>query len=169
MKTSFPQRWARRHPGSGLSGNDRNSALRRLAPPRLLAVLLLWAGWLYAGGTEPREPPEAWLSPSALAASPDGKRLSIACATAGSVLQLDLETSAITQRFKLPGNPSGLITSADGRRLYVTGGAASGWICELDAASGNIMATFAAGHYPLSPTLAPTARHFTSAIASTIA
>src|ERR1700694_685436 len=59
-----------------------------------------------------------YLSPTALAASPDGGRLYIACATASQVGVYDVARRELVRRIELPAPPSGLVLSADGQRLY---------------------------------------------------
>ena len=60
------------------------------------------------------------LSPAALACTPNGKTLFIACATANRVLEFDLLRRLVPGSFELPGSPSGLTLAADGKRLCVT-------------------------------------------------
>lgn len=96
--------------------------------------------------------PEA-LSPVALAASPDGQVLYVACPSAGQVLILDARERQIRRRFTLPGEPSGLALTPDGRRLFVTCAGPASQVCMLDPASGKVLRTLTAGHTSLSPVL----------------
>jgi DNA-binding beta-propeller fold protein YncE/mono/diheme cytochrome c family protein len=95
------------------------------------------------------------LSPTALAASPDGQYLYVACATARQVLVFNTGQRQAAKRFALPGAPSGLALSPDGTRLFVTCAAPTSQVCILDAASGKVLRTLAAGHTALSPGLSP--------------
>ena len=95
------------------------------------------------------------LSPSALAVSPDGQNLYVACATAKQVLVFNTGQRQITRRLALPGEPSGLVLSPDGTRLFVTCAGPASQVCVMDAASGKVLNTLAAGHTALSPVLSP--------------
>jgi DNA-binding beta-propeller fold protein YncE/mono/diheme cytochrome c family protein len=95
------------------------------------------------------------LSPSALAVSPDGQNLYVACATAKQVLVFNTGQRQITRRLALPGEPSGLVLSFDGSRLFVTCAGPASQVCIMDTASGKVVKTLAAGHTALSPVLSP--------------
>lgn len=110
--------------------------------PFLIALLL--AGAVFARAAE-RD-----LSPSALVAGADGKRLYVACETGGSVLAFDTEAEKVVGRYAVD-QVGELALSPDGRRLYATAGAFGGRIVELDAASGKVLRTFPAGHTPVAP------------------
>jgi DNA-binding beta-propeller fold protein YncE len=97
--------------------------------------------------------PAGDLSPTALAISPNGQNLYIACAAAKQVLVFDPIHRQITRRLPLPGEPSGLVLSPDGRRLFVTCAGPASRICILDTASGKIPTPLPAGHTALSPVL----------------
>ena len=99
--------------------------------------------------------PAAELCPSALAASPDGQRLYVGCAAGRQVLVLNIAQRRICQRFALPGEPSGLVPSRDGRWLFVTCAGPASKICVMDTASGKLLNTLPAGHTALSPILGP--------------
>jgi DNA-binding beta-propeller fold protein YncE/mono/diheme cytochrome c family protein len=98
------------------------------------------------------------LSPAALASSPDGQSLYVACATAKQVLVFDTAQRRITRRLGMPGEPSGLALSPDGTRLIVTCAGAASQVCVVDTASGRVLKTLAAGHTALSPVLSPDAK-----------
>ena len=95
------------------------------------------------------------LAPVALAASPDGTRLYIACAAANQVAVFDLATRAVTKRTAVPHLPSGLALSSDGARLYVTCAAPQSSVRVLDADSSKTLATLPAGHTAMAPVLSP--------------
>ncbi len=98
-------------------------------------------------------PGAGYLSPVALASSPDGKRLYIACATANQLAVYDIATREIVRRIDLPGPQSGLALSPDGQRLYVTCAAQKSKVCLVATASGKVLATFSAGHTAMAPVL----------------
>jgi YVTN family beta-propeller protein len=99
--------------------------------------------------------PAAPLSPAALAATPDGTRLFIACATANQVAVFDFASGAVTKRISVPRSPSGLALSSDGARLYVTCAAPQSSVRVLDSGSGKTLATIPAGHTAMAPVLSP--------------
>lgn len=99
--------------------------------------------------------PAGWLSPTLLAASPDGGTLYVACATGERVLALDLGTRSVTNSISLPGRPTGMALAPDGRKLFVTCGAAVSQVCVVDVARGRIMSRLSAGHTACAPVLSP--------------
>jgi YVTN family beta-propeller protein len=95
------------------------------------------------------------LSPAALAATPDGRRLFIAGATANEVAVFDLASGVVTRQISVPHTPSGLAVSPDGARLYVTCAAPQSSVRVLDTGSGKVLATLPAGHHATAPVLSP--------------
>jgi YVTN family beta-propeller protein len=100
-------------------------------------------------------PPAGALSPAALAATPDGRTLYVACATARQVLVLDVAQRRILQRWAVPGAPSGLELSRDAARVFVTCSAPASEVCILDTATGKLLQTIGVGHTALGPVLSP--------------
>ena len=98
-------------------------------------------------------PPPAYLSPTALAATPEGKWLFVACATARQIVVFDVASGTLAKPIPLPDAPSGLVLSQDGARLYVTCAAPQSHVSVLDAASGKVLATVPAGHTAMAPVL----------------
>lgn len=96
-----------------------------------------------------------YFSPFAIAASPDGRILYVAGQTARQIAIFDAARGELVGRIHLPDPPGGLCLSPDGARLYVTGASPSGKVFVIDARSGAILETFAAGHTPVSPVFAP--------------
>ena len=107
------------------------------------------------------------LAPTALAISSNSQNLYIACAAAKQVLVFNPVHRQITRRLPLPGEPSGLVLSPDGARLFVTCAGHASQVCILDTASGRVLTTLPAGHTALSPVLSATARRSSFATAST--
>jgi DNA-binding beta-propeller fold protein YncE len=95
------------------------------------------------------------LSPVALVASPDGRTLFVACATANRVLEFDVARGQVTRTVAVPLPPTGLALSADGARLFVTCAAPESQVCVVDVAQGKVAATLAAGHSAAAPVLSP--------------
>lgn len=96
-----------------------------------------------------------WLSPTALAASADGKTLFIACATANQVAVFDIAAGKVSKTIEMPASPSGLALSTDGKQLYVTCAAPSSTVCLVDISANKIAATFPAGHTAMAPVPSP--------------
>lgn len=98
------------------------------------------------------------LSPTALAVSPDGHALYVACATAGRILVMDTATRRVTRSIAVPDSPQGLALSRDGGTLYVTCAAPESTVCVVDAARGRVEAKIPAGYHALAPVLSPDGR-----------
>jgi DNA-binding beta-propeller fold protein YncE len=94
-----------------------------------------------------------YLSPSSLAASPDGKRLYIACATANQVAVYDVAQREIVRRIDVPPTPSGLTLSSDGESLFVTCAAPKSKVCIIATASGKLVSVLSSGHTAMAPVL----------------
>jgi YVTN family beta-propeller protein len=97
----------------------------------------------------------AWLSPTALAASPNGEKLFIACADANRVLVFDVSARRVVDAITVPPSPTGLAISRDGRRLFVTCGGPESQVCLVDTARARVIKRLAAGHTAMSPVLSP--------------
>ncbi len=98
---------------------------------------------------------ETYISPAALAVSPDGKMLFIACSTAGQVAEFDAAYERVVRRLKVPAAPSGLALTKDGSRLYVTCASPESTICIVDTDRWRILRKLAAGHTAVAPVLSP--------------
>jgi mono/diheme cytochrome c family protein len=92
------------------------------------------------------------LSPASLAAGPGGKRLYVACEGDGAVLVFDTDAEKVVARHAVPGVRE-VALSADGKRLFAAAGEVGGALHELDAAGGQTVRSFAAGHTPSAPLL----------------
>jgi DNA-binding beta-propeller fold protein YncE/mono/diheme cytochrome c family protein len=120
--------------------------------PALLFLIQLAAGAGEIATTDPAQ--AAWLSPSALAASADGRTLFIACSTANSVAVFDRESRKTEDFIRLPGSPSGLCLTADGGQLVVTCAAPVSQVCIVDLKTRRVVASIPTGHTALGPVLA---------------
>ena len=98
---------------------------------------------------------EPWLAPADVVATPDGRSLLIACTVANQIAVFDIESRGINRSIPVPAAPSGLVLSADGRRLYVTCAAPASRVVVLDWPEAKVVATIPAGHTAVSPVLAP--------------
>ena len=114
----------------------------------ILAVL-----WLTGAGATVPAADSAYLSPETLVADVQGKRLYVAEHTASQIAVIDLAGRNVCQVIALPERPNGLALSADGTRLYVTAGAASGSVQIIDTAKGAVTGAIAAGYSPGAPVL----------------
>lgn len=116
---------------------------------RLCAILWLALASAFAA------PAPAYLSPTALVPSPDGKTLYVACFTANQVAFYDIAAQKITRAVSMPASPSGLALTADGAKLFVTCSAPESTICLVDTRSAKLLDSFPAGHTAMSPVLSP--------------
>ncbi|MBI4875149.1 MAG: cell surface protein [Acidobacteria bacterium] len=112
----------------------------------ILAVLLL-------AGPGRAEPDSGYRSPATLVADVQGQRLYVAEYTARRIAVVGLAGLNVLQEIALPERPNGLVLSADGTRLYVTAGAASGSVQIIDTAKGAVTGAIAAGYTPMAPVL----------------
>ena len=134
-----------------------------LADPRCALLLLLFALLSFLPACSQSETPESMtnsvaaptgdLSPTALALSPNGEDLYVACATARQVLVFNTAERRITKRLAMPAEPSGLVLSADGTRLFVTCAGPISQVSVEEITLGKTSQTFNAGHTALSPIL----------------
>jgi YVTN family beta-propeller protein len=128
--------------------------MKQLVVQRILTLLLAGlAGFLMSVAQPAAAGQAAWLSPIALAPSADGKLIYIACATANQVAVFDTANNKVARQIPLPGPPSGLALSADGARLYVTCAAPASQVCVVEAATGKMLDTIAAGYWTKAPVL----------------
>jgi YVTN family beta-propeller protein len=107
------------------------------------------------GGTGPTW--QTYVSPSALVASKDGRRLFIACATANAVATFDTASAKVTHCLKVDRCPLGLALSRDGSRLYVACAGPASTVCVVDVAAAppRIVKRIPAGHTAMAPLLSP--------------
>ncbi len=113
-----------------------------------VGAALLAASFLIVSNTQAQE---GYLSPSALAASNDGKTLYIAGATAGKVLVFDTASRKVTGSVAVPAAPSGLALSPDGAQLFVTCASPNSQVCIIDTAAGKVTTMLPAGHTTMAP------------------
>ena len=101
-----------------------NLCLRGWVAPTFFATAFGW--WTINAGESinpVRYPParqDAFLAPSAITSSADGRKVYVACEATGEVLVFDSTAKEIRARIVVAPLPSGLALSAGGGRLYVT-------------------------------------------------
>jgi YVTN family beta-propeller protein len=127
----------------------KHTLLIRVLIGTVLAVLYCSGSGLSAAGKLGND----WQSPIALAVSPDGQRLYVAAATGEALLILDTGTGKILRSIDLPDPPTGVCPSPNGQRLFVTTAAPESKICILDATTGKLLKTLAAGHSATAPAI----------------
>ncbi len=96
---------------------------------------------------------QTYLSPCDIDLAPDGQALYITAQTGQQVLTFDMATRRISESIALPAEPTGLVQSADGRTLYITGGGHEGRVWKVE--NGKIAGEMLTGHTPMSPLLSP--------------
>ena len=129
------------------------------AIPVALAAMLLLTN-LQAAGLPPRPAGDkpACLSPSALVATPDGRQLFIACATAKRVLVFDTASLQVRGSIPVLESPLGLALSPDGRQLFVTCAAPRSTVCVIDVLARKVLKKIPAGHTAMAPVCGPDGR-----------
>lgn len=115
---------------------------------------LLFCAWLLSGAVGHSAQP-AWLSPNALAASPDRATLYVTCATGNRVLFFNVASGKVSRSARLPPSPTGLCVSADGKQLFVTCASPASRICIVDTLQGRVERELKAGHTAMAPVLSP--------------
>jgi YVTN family beta-propeller protein len=107
------------------------------------------------GGTGPSG--QKYLSPSALVAARDGRRLFIACATANEVATFDTASAKVIHSLQVDPCPLGLALSKDSSRLYVACAGLASTVCVVDVAANQprIVKRIPAGHTAMAPLLSP--------------
>lgn len=111
-------------------------------------VVTAWAGAATAAGP-------TFLSPVALVKGAAG--IYVAESSAAQVAVFDVEKGAVATTLAMPGNPSGLALSADGKLLLVTIGEPKGLLAVVDTASGKTR-RIAVGHTPTAVAISPDGR-----------
>jgi YVTN family beta-propeller protein len=94
-------------------------------------------------------------SPTAIAADPTGGTLYVVESTHRSIAVVDVSGKKVAGRFDVPGDPTGVAVSADGKVVHVTIGGPDGRLLDIDAKSGAILSEVSLGHTPMSPVLSP--------------
>ena len=98
---------------------------------------------------------ERYLSPDFLQFGAGGN-LFVTCRTGDELLIL--KSDKVQKRVALPGHPSGVAVSHDGKIAYVSIAAPDGKICKIDVESGKILQTVPAHHMPRAIILSPDGR-----------
>lgn len=111
-------------------------------------------------GPAPDTPAEkdAFLAPSAVAATADGGTIFVACEATAEVLIFDTASKKVAARIAVAPSPSGLMLSADGARLYVTCAGPASAVCIVDTAKREVTDRLPAGYQAQSPVLSPDGR-----------
>lgn len=128
----------------------------RCAGLGLLAFALL--PLLHANAGTPADRPPGYLGPSALAVSGDESTLYVACADAQQVAWVRLPEGRVVRRIDVPGEPTGLALTPDGKRLLVSCAAPESRLLVLCAETGEQIAAVPAGHTAMSPVVDPDGR-----------
>jgi DNA-binding beta-propeller fold protein YncE len=133
-----------------LENSTAQTAVEKIIPPHFLPQLLA------LNGDIPTEQYPKYLSPTALAASSDGKYLYIAEKQMKQVAQFDCASKSVVKTFAVPNEPTGVAIAKDGETIYVTCASdrwPSGIVCVISTATGTVEKRIAAGHYARSPVL----------------
>ena len=102
-------------------------------------------------------PPDTdpWISPCALAVSPDGAVLFVANGTAAQVLLVDTANGKTLRTLSVPSVPSGLALSPDGNHLLVTCAGSESSLEVLEWRSGAVIRSVGLGSGATSPVISP--------------
>ncbi len=122
-----------------------------IAPPGMIFELLALNKDL------PTNARPKYLSPCAMAASPDGNRLYVAEQTAKQIAVVDIANRSIVATIKLPNEPTGIAVAPNGM-LYVTCSSdlwPNGMVCEVHPVRARVLRRLPAGHGARSPVVSP--------------
>lgn len=122
----------------------------QIVPPDLVFELLA-----FNGDIETVQKPK-YLSPNAMAVSPDKKIIYICEQTAKQIDLFSVQSNKVTESFKLPNEPTGIAVSSDGSKLFVTCASErwpNGVVCVVNSSSGDIEKRIPVGHLARSPKL----------------
>jgi len=97
---------------------------------------------------------DRYVSPLAIVANTKGDTVYAAGYTAGKVMILDVATGK-TKPVPVPGRPTGLALSKNGKELFVSIAGPAGGIHVLKAKGGKVSRSYPTGHTPMSPVLSP--------------
>jgi YVTN family beta-propeller protein len=136
------------------------AAIWRIGGRSLLLVLLTLpiAEHRAAAEEQQQQASGQYLGPCALAVSPHEQTLYVACADSQQVAWVALPAGRVARRVDVPGQPTGLVPTADGTRLIVTCAAPESVVAVLDATTGEITRSIPVGHTATSPVLHPDGR-----------
>ncbi|MGQ1785799.1 hypothetical protein [Saccharicrinis sp. GN24d3] len=93
------------------------------------------------------------MSPNSMVITKSGGKLFVADETANNITIIDREKPGTIEQINLEASPSGLVLSADERKLYVTLSGADGKLIELNLNSHEIIRSLNVGHTPMAPVL----------------
>jgi len=112
----------------------------------MCCVAFLLVGCLVAIGESAEANPGVYLGPETIVAHKDGTTLFVAERDANQIAVVQAPAGKVLQRIALPGEPTSMALSADGKTLYVTAAAPKSTVCAVDTASAKISFTLPAGH-----------------------
>jgi YVTN family beta-propeller protein len=87
-----------------------------------------------------------WLGPTAVAASPDGKRLFVALADAKEVAAVDVSAGRVMATVPMPAEPTAVLMDKASGKLYVSCAAPKSLLCVVDPAAMKVERSIAVGH-----------------------
>lgn len=94
-----------------------------------------------------------YLGPTVVVASSDGARLYVANSDAHQVAVVDLAGGKVVGTLAVPAEPTGLVLTKDGSKLYVTCASPKSVVCVVDARAMKITGQLPAGHTAIGPAL----------------
>ena len=96
-----------------------------------------------------------YLGPTAVIALRDGRRLFVANSDARQIAIVDAATGKVVRSVPLQAKPTGMVSSLDRTRVYVTCAAPKGTVVMLETGSGKLIESVSVGHTPMGPAVAP--------------
>ena len=96
-----------------------------------------------------------YLGPAAVIASKDGRRLFVANADARQIAIVDAAGGKVLRAVPLPAEPTGMVLSPDGKRVYVTCARPAEHGLPDGGRSGRVIGSIPAGHTAMGPAVSP--------------
>lgn len=114
-------------------------------------VCIAIAAWAVVAASHASGGP--YLSPLAIVSC--GDFLWVADATADRVVVVNAKKDRVLRAYPTTDAPSGIASSPDGKRIYVTTGVADGRILVMNARTGKLVVQLTVGHSPNAPVVSP--------------
>jgi YVTN family beta-propeller protein len=118
------------------------------------ALCLLSAGCLIATAATAAHA-ATYLGPTAVAVAKDARTLYVAEMDARQLAFVDVTERRVVATIDLPGEPTAVVVSPDGSRLYVPCAAVKSTVCVIDVGARKVLATLAVGHTATGAAITP--------------
>ena len=98
---------------------------------------------------------DQYLGPVDVVASPDGETLYVVQYDGKRIDAVDVASGEVVRSVACPSQPTGVVLSPDGGRMYITCSGAPGRVLVAETGTGEIVAEIPVGHTPTGPAISP--------------